>query len=318
MRKIGFHASHEIYSPKELLSLVEHAARSGFNAASCPDHFNPWSQDGQSGFAWSWLGAALERTNLEFGTVCAPGQRYHPAIIAQAAATLSQMYPGRFWLALGTGQNVNEHITGDPWPSKAQRQQRLLECVDIIRRLWSGETVTHCGLVNVHEAKLYTLPEKPPLIFGAAITDETAQWVGGWADGLLTVSKPKDGLAKTIEAFRRGGGTNKPMRLQSALSFEPSDRAAEIAAYHNWGIGTLQVNELQDIASPEEFDRLVAKHTPSEIADTLRVSDDLQEHLNWIQDDLDLGFEAVYLHFVGKNIRRFIDDFSTNVISRLR
>lgn len=317
MRKIGFHASHELYDPSTLLNLVEQAQRAGFNAGSCSDHFNPWSEDGQSGFAWSWLGAALERTNLDFGTVCAPGQRYHPAIIAQAAATLSQMYPGRFWVALGTGQNVNEHITGDRWPDKKERQQRLIECVNIIRRLWAGETVTHKGLVCVHEAKLYTLPPEPPLIFGACITDETAEWAGGWADGLLTVARPKEDLVKTVEAFRNGGGEGKPMRLQSAISFEKSERAAEIAAYHNWGIGTLQVSELQDIASPAEFDRLVACHTASEVNEVLRVSDDIEQHIQWIRDDFDAGFEAVYLHFVGKNIRQFIEDFSQHVIPSL-
>src|SRR5688500_8579877 len=107
---IGFHASHELHSPRELLDLTEMAHGGVLQAARCSDHFNPWSVDGQSGFAWSWLGSALERVPLTFGTVCAPGQRYHPTIIAQASATLAQMYPGRFWLAVGTGQNLNEHI----------------------------------------------------------------------------------------------------------------------------------------------------------------------------------------------------------------
>jgi probable non-F420 flavinoid oxidoreductase len=317
MRKIGFHASHELYAPGELLNLVGQAEKAGFNAGSCSDHFNPWSEDGQSGFAWSWLGAALERTNLDFGTVCAPGQRYHPAIIAQAAATLAQMYPGKFWVAFGTGQNVNEHITGDSWPVKEVRQQRLLECVNVIRRLWAGETVTQDALVKVHNAKLYTRAEVPPLIFGAAITDETAEWVGSWADGLLTVAKPPNDLRATVEAFKRGGGEGKPMRLQAAISFERSERAAEIAAYHNWGIGSLQVSELQDISSPAEFDRLVARHSVPEVAETLRVSADIDKHLQWILNDYELGFEAIYLHFVGKNIQQFISEFASRVIPKL-
>lgn len=114
MPVIGFHASHEQIGPRELLEDVKHAEAAGFGAAMCSDHFSPWSaRQGQSGFAWSWLGAALEATSLSFGVVNAPGQRYHPAIIAQAAATLCAMNPGRFWMALGSGEASNEHITGD-------------------------------------------------------------------------------------------------------------------------------------------------------------------------------------------------------------
>src|SRR4051812_25289907 len=142
----------------------------------CSDHFHPWTgRQGQSGFAWAWLGAALQATRLPFGVVSAPGQRYHPAIIAQASATLSAMFPGRLWVAFGTGQNLNEHINGDPWPGKPERQARLKEAVDVIRALWAGETVDHAGpWFRVREAKLYSRPETPPRIFGAAITPETA------------------------------------------------------------------------------------------------------------------------------------------------
>ena len=314
---IGFHASHELFTPSRLLELVHLAEQSGFKAASCSDHFHPWSSDGQCGFAWSWLGAALQSTSLSFGTVNAPGQRYHPAIIAQAAATLGQMYPGRFWIAVGTGENVNEHITGQPWPSKSQRRQRLFECVQIMRRLWAGETVTHDGLVQVDRAKLYTRPETKPLIFGAAVTDETAEWVGSWADGLLTVAKPMSELQKTVNAFHRGGGTGKPMRLQAAVSFKPSQRTAEAAAFYKWGIGCLGVNDLQDVDMPEEFDRLVAQHQPQEIAESLCVSADIDQHRRWIEDDLSAGFEAVYLHFIGGNVEESLHTFSDQIISRV-
>ncbi len=311
---IGFHASHELYTPSRLLELVQLAEQLGFQCGSCSDHFHPWSADGQCGFAWSWLGAALQATNLSFGTVNAPGGRYHPAIIAQAAATLSQMYPGRFWIAIGSGENVNEHITGEAWPDKSRRQQRQLECVQVMRRLWAGETVSHHGLIHVDRAKLYTLPTEPPLIFGAAITDETAQWVGSWADGLLTVAKPKADLMKTVAAFRRGGGQSKPMRLQAAVAFQPSQRAAEAAAFYKWGVGTLGVSELQDVETPEAFDRLVAQHAPHELAKSLRVSADIDQHRHWIEDDLDTGFEAVYLHFVGGQIERSLKTFSDQIL----
>src|SRR5436309_6334499 len=149
MPVIGVHNSHEQVHPAELLTAVRHAEEVGFSAAMCSDHFAPWNlAQGHSGFAWSWLGAAMATTSLPFGVVNAPGQRYHPAIVAQAAATLGAMFPGRFWLALGSGEASNEHITGDRWPAKAERRARLGEAVAVIRALLAGETVSHDGLVT--------------------------------------------------------------------------------------------------------------------------------------------------------------------------
>src|SRR3954469_11784021 len=157
MVRIGYHASHEQFRPSELLELVRQAEAAGFKCAMSSDHFKPWaSAQGQSGFAWAWLGAAPEATSLPFGVISAPGYRYHPAILAQGAATLSEMYPGRFWLALGSGQRLNEDVAGLPWPDKAERNARLSECASIIRALLGGETVTHRGRVTVLDAKLYS------------------------------------------------------------------------------------------------------------------------------------------------------------------
>ena len=161
MTIVGWHASHEQIPPSELLRTVQLAEQAGFDAAMSSDHFSPWSErQGESGFAWSWLGAAMATTDLPFGVVTAPGQRYHPAIIAQAAATLGEMFPGRFWMALGTGEASNEHITGDRWPAKDIRNRRLAECVAVIRALLAGEEVSHDGLVRVDRARLYTLPRR--------------------------------------------------------------------------------------------------------------------------------------------------------------
>ena len=163
MTKYGFHASHEQISPGQLLADVQRAEQAGFEIAMCSDHFAPWSRrQDHSGFAWSWLGAALATTQLPMGTVCAPGQRYHPAIVAQASATLAQMFPGRFWVALGSGQHMNEHITGEPWPAKKRRQERLEEYAEVIRALHRGEEVTHFGHVVVDRARVYSLPDQPP------------------------------------------------------------------------------------------------------------------------------------------------------------
>src|SRR5687768_3833780 len=139
MPAFGFHASHEQVHPSELLAAVQRAEEAGFDAAMSSDHFSPWSErQGESGFAWSWLGAAMATTGLPFRVVNAPGQRYHPAIIAQAIATLAEMFPDRLWVCLGSGEASNEHITGDRWPPKPTRNARLRECVDVIRALLGG------------------------------------------------------------------------------------------------------------------------------------------------------------------------------------
>ena len=191
MTVIGFHCSHEQINPAQLLRDVQQAEQAGFTAGMSSDHFSPWSaRQGESGFAWSFLGAALASTKLPFGVVNAPGQRYHPAIIGQAIATLAQMFPGRFWAALGSGEASNERVTGDVWPRKEVRDQRLVECVTIIRRLLHGEEVSHEGLVHVNRARLWTLPEIVPDLVGPAVTPETAARHAAWADGLITVNQP--------------------------------------------------------------------------------------------------------------------------------
>jgi len=179
---VGLHCSHEQIPPSRLLEHAKHAEAAGFGAIMSSDHFSPWSErQGESGFAWSWLGAAMRATALPFGVVNAPGQRYHPAIVAQAAATLCEMFPGRLWVALGTGEASNEHITGQVWPRKEVRNARLGECVDVIRRLHAGEEVSHDGLVTVDRARVWTLPEVPTPLIAAAVSPATASWAASTA-----------------------------------------------------------------------------------------------------------------------------------------
>lgn len=319
MAQLGFHASHELYAPSRLLALVQQAEDAGFRAGMCSDHFHPWTEDqGNSGFAWSWLGAALQATSLSFGTVCAPGQRYHPAIIAQAAATLAEMYPERFWLAVGTGEALNESITGDAWPDKAARRARLMECVFIMRALWAGEEVSHTGSVRVHRAKLHTLPAKPPLIVGAAITEDTAEWVGGWADALVTVGSEPEDLRNVVHAFREGGGENKPMFLQAALSYAPTKAEATRGAWEHWPVSALDPDKLDALETPHDFTAALQGHAMHEIEDKMRISADLQHHIDWLYADFELGFDAVYLHHVGPDIERFLQVFGEKVVPHFR
>jgi coenzyme F420-dependent glucose-6-phosphate dehydrogenase len=314
----GYHASHEQFPPSALLEFVQQAGAAGFSGASCSDHFLPWSEaQAESGFAWSWLGAALQATQLPFGVVCAPGYRYHPAIIAQAAATLAEMYGDRFWIAVGSGERLNEHITGEAWPPKGERNERLRECVEIMRALWAGDTVTHRGLVRVEQAKLYSLPAEPPLVFGAALTVETAQWLGGWADGLITVSAPAEKLKRVADAFRRGGGEGKPIRLQVKLSYARTDAEALAGAHEQWRSVVFDSSVLAELRMPAEFDAAARLVRPEEMHEFVHISSDLGRHTEWLHQYADFGFDAIYLHNVHADQRRFIDDFGEHVLPAL-
>ena len=316
---IGFHASHEQFRPDRLLRLVQAAEAAGFDAAMCSDHWGPWSEEqGESGFAWSWLGAALASTSLPFGVVNAPGQRYHPAIIAQAAATLNVMFPERFWIAIGSGQLLNEHITGERWPSKPERNERLRESGDIMRRLWAGETVSHSGHVTVSEAKLWTRPEQPPMLVGAAVTPPTAAWVAEWADALITVVQPDEQLDAVVEAFRSNGGEGKPMYLQIHVAHAPTEGEARDAAFAQWRQNTLPNSVMTDLAHPSQIADAATHVTPEDLDGAVRISSDLQQHVEWLRADLARGFEGLYLHEVGPEQERFVEVFGREVLPRLR
>jgi coenzyme F420-dependent glucose-6-phosphate dehydrogenase len=314
----GYHASHEQFKPSTLLRYVQAADEAGFSRISCSDHFHPWSdRQGESGYAWSWLGAAMQQTPLNFGVVCAPGQRYHPAIIAQAAATLTEMFPQRFWLALGSGQALNEQITGDFWPAKNVRNMRLRECADVIRALWTGESVTHYGLVNLEQAQLYTKPATPPLIIGAAITPATAEWLGSWADGMITVSHPHDSLQEVVAAFRRGGGEGKPMYLKVQLSYANDENTALEEAYDQWRTNIFPSSILANLRHPQQFDAIAQFVKPEDMYQHVRISADPERHIQWLQRDIELGFNEIYLHNVNRQQENFIQVFGENVIPTL-
>ena len=314
---IGFHASHEQVHPSALLAAVHRAEQAGFGAAMCSDHFAPWSErQGHSAFAWAWLGAALQSTGLSFGVVNAPGQRYHPAIIAQAIGTLAAMYPGRFWTALGSGEAANEHITGGGWPRKSQRNQRLRECVEIIRALLDGEEVSHDGLVTVDRAKLWTLPEVKPALIGAAVSVETAGWVAEWADGLATIAQPHAKLTRMIDAYRDAGGAGK-LVLQVHVSYAKTDEEALTIAHDQWRTNVFAPPVCWDLDTPEAFDE-AAKHVPpSAMHDSVLISSDPGRQAAWLAELAALGFDDIYLHNVGVDQELFIVDFAEHVLPQL-
>jgi probable non-F420 flavinoid oxidoreductase len=318
MPRIGWHASHEQIPPSVLLRDARHAEEAGFQAGMSSDHFSPWSaRQGESGFAWAWLGAALATTGLPFRVVNAPGQRYHPAIVAQAIATLAEMFPDRLWVCLGSGEASNEHVTGDRWPPKPVRNARLAECVAVIRALLGGEEVTHDGLVRVDRARLWTRPATAPPLLGAAVTEATARWVGGWADGLATIHRPPDQLRRVVEAFREGGGEGKPMVLQVHVSWAPSEEEALRVAYDQWRTNLFPPPVCWDLETVDHFDEAARHVRPEDVRAGVLVSSDLARHVAWIEEAAALGFDEVNLHHVGQEQAPFIEAFGRHVLPAL-
>ncbi|WP_159620682.1 TIGR03885 family FMN-dependent LLM class oxidoreductase [Arthrobacter zhaoguopingii] len=318
MAILGFHASHEQISPSRLLEDVVFAEQAGFDAAMCSDHIEPWSErQGHSGFAWSWLGSALARTGLRFGVVTAPGQRYHPAILAHASATLADMYPGRLWVALGSGENMNEHITGEAWPPKDVRQRRLEECVSVIRRLHSGEEVTHRGLVTVERARIWDTPATPPPLIAPAVTVDTARRAAVWADGLVTINQPHEHLRNMLSAYREAGGTGTAT-LQVHLSWAPTESEAIGIAMDQWKNNTFAPPIPWDLPTAGYFDAVGRDVGEESVRTAVNVSASTGEHAQWLQEYLELGFDEIYLHFVGQDQQPFIDAFAAKVLPELR
>ncbi len=318
MTTFGYQASHEQFAPGKLIELSKLAEEAGFKFINSSDHFHPWSErQGQSGYVYAWLGAALQALTISCGVVTAPGQRQHPAIIAQAAATLSEMFPNRFWMALGSGEALNEKITGNKWPSKSIRNERLLECFHIIKRLLNGETVSQWGHVNIEDAKLYTLPKHQPLILGAALTTETAEWMGSWAEGLLTAHKPIQELNDLIAAFRKGGGNGKPVYLQVQLGYNEDEETLEADVFHQWRTNIFSGKVKSDLWKVEHFDALGEFVTIADIKKKILVSSNIQQHIDSLKAYADLGFEKIILHNVGRNQAEFIKVFGEKVLPKL-
>lgn len=315
---VGYHASHEQLPPSALLRSVVAAEAAGFDGAMCSDHLAPWGvRQGESGFAWSWLGAALASTSFSLGVVNAPGQRYHPVIIAQAIATLEEMFPGRFWAALGSGEAMNEHVTGDPWPPKERRNARLDESLTVIRRLLAGEEVTHDGEVRVHRARVWSRPDAPPPLLGAAVSAETAEWLAGRVDGLATVAQSPDALRRVVEAYRGAGGEG-PCVLQVHLSLEETDAAALALAKDQWPNGLVGPPRAWDFEQPEDFDAAAANPDEDELRRAVLIDADASALAQRIADLVAIGFDRVYLHHVGRDQESFLSRAADELLPALR
>ena len=310
MAKLAYHASHEQFAPSHLLQLALQAGAAGFDAIHSSDHFNPWSKrQGHSGFAFSWVASALQATSLPVSMICTPGQRYHPAVVAQAIATIAEMYPGRYSVELATGEALNEHITGDKWPEKDKRNERLLESVTVIRRLLKGDQVSLNSLVRVKDARIWSLPETPPLLYCAAISAETSGWCGSWADGLITVSAEPTELSEKITAFKKNGGAGKPVRVQYSFSFASSTEEALEGAHDQWRSNLVSRKKLAGLQTTADFDDETENMSKDEVAKKLPLITDMEDLFDRVDQISAAGVDLVSLHNVNRNHENFITQF---------
>lgn len=307
--EIAYHASHEQFSPSQLLKYCKMAGESGFHAVHSSDHFHPWSaRNGQSGNSFAWIGVAMQQSNLPFSIVCCPGQRYHPAIIAQMAATLAEMFPGRIGLELGSGEAINESITGNEWSGKAFRNHRLYECYKVISALVRGERVNFAGTVTVKEAQLYTLPSILPPVIVAALSMESIKWCATWAEGLLTTGDLTESTFARIQAFRESSGRPRPVYIQFAFSYARTAQYALASAYEQWR-GCLAAGEyMGDWEKPEDFDQAGDLLSLREVEERIPVFSSVKELEVAIGFFKRLPISRLILHNVSVHQTEFIED----------
>ncbi|MEP7082096.1 MAG: TIGR03557 family F420-dependent LLM class oxidoreductase [Chloroflexota bacterium] len=327
MTKIGYAAMLEQFHPNDLLDWCEQAEAAGFSAGfQVSEHFHPWTpQQGQAAFAWSFMGALGQRTKLPFGTaVTCPGFRYHPAVIAHAAATLGAMYPGRFWLGLGAGEALNEHVIGGEWPEVGIRSSMMFEAIEVINKLFSGKVVKHDGeYFTLESAKLYTRPEQPVPIYVATAGPVNAKRTGKYADGIITVGAADEKIGMLWDKFREGAkeagkdAAAMKTQLQIHVSWAPTQKEAETNAITEWPNGGMPFPK-QDIKNPEDFENIAKLVRIENFKNRMLISPDLEEHTAQIQKFVDMGFDEIYLHNVGRDQAAFIKTFGEKVLPSLK
>jgi G6PDH family F420-dependent oxidoreductase len=322
---IGYAAMLEQFGPQEVIGYSAAAEAAGFSGVMAADHFQPWvPQQGQAAFVWNVLTAIGERTKGDLGPgVTCPSFRMHPAIVAQASATLAAMYPGRHWLGLGSGEALNEHVLGGYWPETPERIARMFEAIEIIRKLFTGKDVKHAGsFYRMETTRLWTMPEVTPPIYVATAGPITAKKAGALCDGLITVGAPEGKLEMIFEKCREGcrEAGKDPAKfkfiLQLHLSWAPTDEEAMANALREWPNGGMKFPK-QDIRSPLDFEQMAKLVRPEDFAGRMVISSDPERHRAEIQKFLDMGFQQVYLHNVGRNQADWIDVFGRDVLPKL-
>ncbi|HTJ74849.1 MAG TPA: TIGR03557 family F420-dependent LLM class oxidoreductase [Acidimicrobiales bacterium] len=316
MAEIGYALSSEEHPPKDLVRFAQRAEDSGFSFAAISDHYHPWvDAQGQSPFVWSVIGGIATTTsslNLGTGVTC-PTFRIHPAIIAQAAATASAMMPGRFFLGVGSGENLNEHILGDHWPPPPVRQDMLAEAVAVIRQLWEGGYQSFDGqFFTVENARIYTLPQELPAIVMAAAGPSAAELAGQVADGMWSVAPD----AELVSTYEQAGGTGPRYGQVKMCWAADQDEARKTVSewWPNAGIG----GELsQELPLPRHFEQAAALVTPDDLAEKVPMGPDPEQYVEQVKAFVDAGFTHVYLHQIGPDQEGFFDFFRRELAPRL-
>jgi G6PDH family F420-dependent oxidoreductase len=316
MAEIGYALSSEEHAPNDLVQYARRAEETGFSFALISDHFHPWvDRQGHSPFVWSVIGGiaqATQRLRLGTGVTC-PTIRIHPAIIAHAAATCAAMMPGRFFLGVGTGENLNEHILGDRWPALDTRQAMLDEAIDVIRLLWQGGSRSFEGqYYTVENARLYTLPDEPPPIYMAASGPESATLAGAIADGLISTAPN----AKVVAAFQGAGGKAKPTYGQLTVCWATSEKEARKTAHKWWPTSALGGELAQELPLPAHFEQATKRVTEDEVAESVVCGPDVKKHLAAIREYEEAGFEYIYIHQVGPDQEGFLDFYENEILSK--
>jgi coenzyme F420-dependent glucose-6-phosphate dehydrogenase len=327
--RIGYAAMLEQFHPTEAVALAAYAEAHGFSGVMAADHYQPWvPQQGQASFVWNVLSAIGERTTGDMGPgVTAPTFRWHPAMVAQASATLAAMYPGRHWLGLGSGEALNEHVVGGYWPEAPERINRMFEAVDIIRKLFTasiaGRDTKFAGqYYKLETTRLWTMPDVAPEMLVATAGPVTAKRAGKTVDGLITVEAPLEKIAGLFEKFDEGARevgkdpSRMPKVLQLHLSWAQTDEQAMANAMLEWPNGGMRFPK-SDIRSPFELEQLAKLVRPEDFEGRMLVTADPDAHRAHIQKFVDLGFDRIYLHNVGRNQREWIDVFARDVLPNL-
>ena len=310
---LGYALSSEEHAPADLVRHARLAEEHGFTFALISDHFHPWiDHQGHSPFVWGVLGAiaqATERLTIGTGVTC-PTIRIHPAIIAQAAATAAALMPGRFFLGVGTGENLNEHVLGGRWPEWEVRAEMLEEALFVIRELWKGEVTSHHGRhYTVENARIYTLPDELPPIHVAAGGPRMATLAGHLGDGLIGTGPEAD----LIQAFRNGGGQG-PTFGQVTVSWASSEKEARRVAHQWWPNAAIRGEASQELPNPAHFEQLSQMVTEDQVAESVTCGPDPEPILEQIQAYVDAGFDHVYLHQVGPDQAGFIEFASKRLL----
>jgi coenzyme F420-dependent glucose-6-phosphate dehydrogenase len=314
---IGYKLSSEEHGPNDLVRYARAAERAGFTFALISDHFHPWTdRQGQSPFVWAVIGGvaqATERLRLGTGVTC-PTVRLHPAIVAQAAATAAAMMPGRFFLGVGTGENLNEHVVGQGWPETTVRQERLAEAVQIIRRLWEGGLVSHHGRhYTVENARLYTRPETPPPLYVAAGGLRSARLAAELGDGLIGT----DPDAEMLHAFDEAGGRGKPRYAEVTVCWAPDEAQARRTAREVWPTSAMESALSWELPLPSHFEAVAELVTEDAVAEVVTCGPDPTRHAEAIEKYVRAGYDHVCVHQVGPDQEGFLRFYEREVLPRL-